>query len=103
MAAPVAVTCRAGYVQRQPLAVGVLEDLMRVLVMDDGVKVAPLVQRALTEETFAVDVAHDGRTGLDVAMPHAYDLIISHAARSGRRSDSEEVTGGQKAYARAGA
>src|SRR5262249_42440729 len=76
MAAPVAITCRAGYVQRQPLAVGVLEDLMRVLVMDDEVKVAPLVQRALTEETFAVDVAHDGRTGLDFAMTYAYDLII---------------------------
>ena len=37
---------------------------MRVLVVEDDVKVAAAVQRGLEAEGFAVDVAHDGLDGL---------------------------------------
>jgi DNA-binding response OmpR family regulator len=49
---------------------------MRVLVIDDEVKLAEFVRRALAEESFAVDVAYDGRSGLDYALTYDYDLIV---------------------------
>jgi two-component system copper resistance phosphate regulon response regulator CusR len=49
---------------------------MRILVIDDEVKFAEFVQRALSEESFAVDVAHDGKSGLEYALTYDYDLIV---------------------------
>ncbi|MGH9523856.1 MAG: response regulator [Terriglobales bacterium] len=49
---------------------------MRILVIDDEVKFAEFVQRAFTEESFAVDVAHDGKSGLEYALTYDYDLIV---------------------------
>ncbi len=49
---------------------------MRVLVVEDERKVASFVQRSLAEEGYAVDVAHDGRTGLDLALATDYDAIV---------------------------
>lgn len=49
---------------------------MRVLVVEDEQKLAQLVKRALTAERFSVDVAHDGREGLELAITYDYDLII---------------------------
>jgi DNA-binding response OmpR family regulator len=54
----------------------VIKTQMRLLVVEDEEKLAQLVKRALTAERFSVDVAHDGREGLELATTYDYDLII---------------------------
>ena len=49
---------------------------MRILVVEDEVKLARFIQKGLTEEMFAVDVAADGETALDRVHTTAYDLVI---------------------------
>ena len=49
---------------------------MRILVVEDEKKVARFIERGLKEERFAVDVAHDGEAGLELAMQNPYDLIV---------------------------
>lgn len=49
---------------------------MRILLIEDESKVADFVKRGLTAERYAVDVAPDGRQGLEFAMSYQYDLII---------------------------
>lgn len=49
---------------------------MRVLVVDDEVRLAEGVRRGLEAEGFAVDVAHNGVDGLWMAGEHHYDAII---------------------------
>ena len=49
---------------------------MRLLLVEDDRKVADFVARGLKAERFAVDVAHDGKTGWDFASVYNYDLII---------------------------
>lgn len=49
---------------------------MRVLVVDDEVRLADGLRRGLEAEGFAVDVAHDGIDGLWYAQENAYDAII---------------------------
>ncbi|MCI0694793.1 response regulator transcription factor [candidate division KSB1 bacterium] len=49
---------------------------MRILVIEDEKEVASLVQRALLQESHAVDVAEDGPQGEEMSLAEAYDLII---------------------------
>ena len=49
---------------------------MRILLVEDEAKVSTFVARGLTEERFAVDVAKDGKSGLDLATTYHYDLVI---------------------------
>ena len=49
---------------------------MRILVVEDEVKVASFIRRALEEESYAVDVCSDGTKGLDLARSGSYDLVI---------------------------
>jgi len=49
---------------------------MRILLVEDEAKVSSFVARGLTEERFAVDVAADGKAGLDLATTYHYDLVI---------------------------
>src|SRR2546428_13637994 len=49
---------------------------MRLLVVEDEEKFAQLVKRALVAERFSVDVARDGREGLELATSYDYDLVI---------------------------
>jgi len=49
---------------------------MRVLLVEDEEKVTRFVARGLKAERYAVDVALDGRIGLDHVMAYSYDLII---------------------------
>jgi len=49
---------------------------MRVLVVEDEPRMAGYISRALLEESFAVDVARDGATGLELAQTHDYDVIV---------------------------
>ena len=47
---------------------------MRILVIEDEKKVASFVQRGLEAEHYAVDVVHDGESGLARALEGCYDL-----------------------------
>lgn len=49
---------------------------MRVLVIEDDKRLTQLISQILTEERFAVDVAHDGESGLTLALRGIHDLVI---------------------------
>jgi len=49
---------------------------MRLLVVEDEMKVASFLKRGLEAENYAVDVATDGEDGLHLATTHEYDLIM---------------------------
>jgi two-component system copper resistance phosphate regulon response regulator CusR len=49
---------------------------MRLLLIEDEQMVADVIVRGLRAERFAVDVAHDGITGWQMASTVEYDLII---------------------------
>jgi DNA-binding response OmpR family regulator len=49
---------------------------VRLLVVEDETRLARALQRGLQAEGFAVDVAADGPTGLDLARHGGYDAMI---------------------------
>jgi two-component system OmpR family response regulator len=49
---------------------------MRILVIEDEVKIASAIKRGLTMHGFAVDIIHDGETGYTYASDPDYDVII---------------------------
>ncbi len=49
---------------------------MRVLLVEDEVKLAAYVKRGLEREGYAVDVAADGEQGLWLGTNQAYDVIV---------------------------
>ena len=50
--------------------------LVRVLIVEDELKMASLVRRGLTEEGHAADVAATGEDGVWMAQAHPYDAIV---------------------------
>jgi two-component system copper resistance phosphate regulon response regulator CusR len=49
---------------------------MKILVVEDEVKLAQYLKKGLTEEGFTVDVAHNGIDGLHLAMEGQHDVIV---------------------------
>lgn len=49
---------------------------MRILIIEDEVKLADVIASRLKKEQYAVDVFSDGEEGLDNALTGIYDLII---------------------------
>ena len=49
---------------------------MRVLIVEDDVKLAGLIQRALREQAALADVAYDGEDALWMADATSYDVIV---------------------------
>jgi two-component system copper resistance phosphate regulon response regulator CusR len=49
---------------------------MRLLIIEDEKKTAACLQKGLSENGFAVDVAYDGFEGLQLARAGAYGLIV---------------------------
>ena len=49
---------------------------MRVLIIEDDQRLTRLMARVLKEEHLAVDVSHDGESGLDLALRGTYDVAI---------------------------
>lgn len=49
---------------------------VRVLMVEDEVRLAETVSRGLFAEGFVVDIVHDGAKGLDEAQSRDYDVII---------------------------
>jgi len=48
----------------------------RILVVEDEAKIANLLKRGLMEEAYEVDLALDGKEGLEAALAAPYDLIV---------------------------
>ncbi|MCW5631951.1 MAG: heavy metal response regulator transcription factor [Rubrivivax sp.] len=57
---------------------------MRVLVIDDEVRLADYLRKGLSESGYVVDVAHDGIDGLHFAVEGVYDLIVLDVMLPGR-------------------
>ncbi len=49
---------------------------MRLLVVEDEIGIANFIKDGLEEESFAVDVADNGNSGLRLAVVNDYDLIL---------------------------
>lgn len=49
---------------------------MRILIVEDEHKIAQSIKKGLEQEYYAVDVAYDGATGLDLALGEDFDFII---------------------------
>jgi two-component system OmpR family response regulator len=49
---------------------------MRILVVEDDPTLADFVAKGLEEAGYAVDIAHDGRRGLDLAAANRPDLAV---------------------------
>lgn len=49
---------------------------MRILIVEDEVKIANALRRGLEQEKYAVDAVYDGREGMAFALTEPYDLII---------------------------
>ena len=49
---------------------------MRILVVDDDPELADILRRALTEQLYHVEVAHDGPGALHMATTEDFDLIV---------------------------
>jgi two-component system, OmpR family, response regulator len=61
---------------------------MRVLLIEDDVRLAGLIRQVLEEERFSVDMAHDGNLGLEQALTGAYDAAIIDWMLPGRDGPS---------------
>ena len=48
---------------------------MRILVVEDEKKLAEMVARGLKAERYAIDTAHDGESGWQMANTYDYDLL----------------------------
>ncbi len=49
---------------------------MRILIVEDEIGIANFIKDGLEEESFAVDVADNGTSGLRLAVVNDYDLIL---------------------------
>jgi DNA-binding response OmpR family regulator len=70
---------------------------MRVLVIEDDVELAEAIGVGLRQEQMAVDVACDGRAGLEHALFTDYDVVVLDRDLPGRHGDeicAELVTTG---------
>jgi DNA-binding response OmpR family regulator len=59
-------------------------DAMRVLIVEDELRLARLLRRVLEEERYTVDEAHDGVSGEDMAREGEYDAIVLDVMLPGR-------------------
>jgi len=49
---------------------------MRILLVEDDKGIVRFVKKGLLENSFSVDVAYNGREGLELALSKPYDLIL---------------------------
>ncbi len=50
---------------------------MEILIIEDDLRVAELIQRGLEEQGFKTTLAYDGLSGKKLAEQHTYDLVIT--------------------------
>jgi two-component system OmpR family response regulator len=63
-------------VQETPPTLALEVAAVRVLLVEDEVRLADNVRRGLTAEGFVVDVVHDGAEGLFRAQVDSYDVVV---------------------------
>ncbi|MGB8375531.1 MAG: response regulator transcription factor [Salegentibacter sp.] len=49
---------------------------MRILVVEDEPGIANFIKQGLEEEAYAVDIAEEGRKGLEMALSGNYDMLL---------------------------
>jgi len=49
---------------------------MKILVVEDDIKIASFIQKGLEEELYSVDIINDGADALYLAKLHRYDIIL---------------------------
>ncbi|HOJ64060.1 MAG TPA: response regulator transcription factor [Spirochaetota bacterium] len=49
---------------------------MRILIIEDEIKIANFIKKGLKEEGYVADIAVDGKEGLDFLYSNSYDLVI---------------------------
>ncbi len=49
---------------------------MRILVIEDEPGIANFIKQGLEEESYSVDIAYDGKKGLDMALSGNYDILL---------------------------
>lgn len=49
---------------------------MRILIVEDEPGISNFLKQGLEEEAFAVDVADNGKSGLELALSGSYDLLL---------------------------
>lgn len=49
---------------------------MKILIIEDSVRLADTIAEALQNENYAVDIANDGQIGYEHASTGIYDMII---------------------------
>ena len=49
---------------------------MRILVVEDEPGIASFIKQGLEEESFSIDIAEEGKNGLELALSGSYDLLI---------------------------
>ena len=49
---------------------------MRVLIVEDEIRLAEALGQIMTEQKYIVDMVHDGASGLDYALSGLYDVIV---------------------------
>jgi two-component system response regulator MprA len=57
--------------------------LMRILVVEDEIKMAALLKQGLEEQNHSVEVAHDGRAAMETASNYEFDVIVLDAMLPG--------------------
>ena len=50
--------------------------MTRILIVEDEQNLARFIELELKHENYLVDIENDGRSGLDRALQHNYDLIL---------------------------
>jgi two-component system copper resistance phosphate regulon response regulator CusR len=65
---------------------------MKLLVIEDEVRLADYLRKGLSENGYVVDVAHDGIDGLHLAVEGTYDLVVLDVMLPGK--DGFEVLAG---------
>ncbi len=58
--------------------------IMKILIIEDDLKIASFVQKGLKEQGYVVDACHDGDKGFDLASGESYDVILLDIMLPGR-------------------
>jgi len=52
---------------------------MKILLLEDDIRIAEALASDLTEQHYVVDIASDGQAGLELVEVFSYDLLIANA------------------------